>query len=119
MLGQQMDRMINFEDSIGQYVPVHTRESLERYFLYGLPPGGFLTHVLTNNLYGAIVSADYQNKENIRSIVEWIMIHAPGGSYGCHETMNQWLRDADGYRARYREQVEKEYTWRSLKGTVK
>lgn len=114
-----MDRMIDFEDSIGQHVPMHTRESLERYFLYGLPPGGFLTHVLTNNLYGAVRSADYQNKEKMQSIVEWLTTRAPGNSYGCHESMNQWLGDADGCRTRYREQVEKEYTWRNLKGTVK
>jgi hypothetical protein len=111
--------MIDFEDSVGQHVPIHTRESLERYFLYGLPPGGFLTHVLTNNLYGAYASADYQNKEKMQPIVEWLTTRAPGGSYGSHEAMNQWLRDEDGCRARYREQVEKEYTWRSLKGTAK
>lgn len=114
-----MDRMIDFEDSIGQHVPMHTRESLERYFLYGLPPGGFLTHLLTNNLYGAFASADYQNKQHMQSIVEWLVTCAPGGSYGCHEAMNQWLRDEGGHRSRYREQVEKEYTWRNLKGTVK
>ena len=112
-----MDRMIDFDESYnGKIIPTHTREAMERYFLYGLPPGGFLTALLTNNLYGAVSGADYQNITVLPDIVKWLLTKAPAGSYGNAEIMQSWMRDTDGYRKRYADQVEKGFVWRSLKG---
>lgn len=104
--------MIDFGDA---RIPDHTKISIENYLLYGLPPGGFLTSVLTNNLYGAVASADYQNKDRIVDIVKWLTFAAPGGSYGNYEILNDWVNDTHGNRASYVAAVEKDYTWRSLK----
>lgn len=112
-----MDRMIDFDANYnGKVVPQHTREALERYFLYGLEPGGFLTAMLTNNLYGAVGSADHQNIQVIPDIIKWLLTKAPVGSYGSAEAMRSWIKDSNGYRKLYTEQVEKGFVWRSLKG---
>lgn len=107
-----MDQMIDFGNSL---IPDYTKTSLENYLLYGLPPGGFLTAVLTNNLFAAIHSADHQNLIHIADIVMWLSTLAPICSYGSHENIKEWMSDKDGYRKRYADKIEKDYVWRSLK----
>ena len=108
--------MIDFDsDSYGREIPEHTRKSLDNYLVYGLPPGGFLTNVLCNNLYGAISNADHINIQRLPDIVRWLNFNAPPHSYGHPEGMKYWMTDPDGMRKRYAERVEKEYTWRVLR----
>ena len=42
-------------------IPEHTKGALDRYVDHGLEPGGFLTAVLTNDLFGAVARADSEN----------------------------------------------------------
>ena len=55
-------------------IPVHTTEALDNYFFRGWQPGGFLISILTNDLYGAVRSADYANKHVIYEIVQWLTL---------------------------------------------
>lgn len=107
--------MIDFGDA---RIPEHTKTSIENYLLYGLPPGGFLTAVLTNNLYGAIASADSQNKDRLADIVRWLQFSAPSNSHGDFDIIRDWINDTHGTRSQYVAAVEKDYTWRSLKGVT-
>jgi hypothetical protein len=50
-------------------------KAVDDYFLKGYQPEGFLTSVLTNNLYGAVNSADHANKHVIYEIVKWLVSH--------------------------------------------
>lgn len=45
---------------------------MERYFVYGIPPGSFGLYVLQNNLLGAANSADQINLANLWHIAKWI-----------------------------------------------
>jgi hypothetical protein len=97
--------------------PEHTMEALDNYFLKGYPPGGFLTSILTNNLYGAVSSADNANKHVIFEIVKWLTTESrlPPTSWGCNENVIAWLHDEGGIRTKWVEKMEKEYIWETLK----
>lgn len=93
----------------------HTQESLERYFVHGLPPGGFVEAVLAGELYRAVAKADPWNKKTLAAIVTWIAVNAPPNSYGSYDVVEAWLADADGRRTRWVKQREKEMVWETLK----
>lgn len=99
-------------------IPTHTMEALDGYFLKGYPPGGFLTSVLTNNLMGAVNSADSANRHAIYEIVKWLTkeTRLPPNSWGCTENVVDWLRDIGGIRTKFVDKMEKEYIWETLKG---
>ena len=98
-------------------IPHHTTEALDNYFLRGWEPGGFLTSILTNDLYGAVRSADYANKHVIYEIVQWVTLEptVPENSWGHKEHVSNWLRDVDGCRTKFVDMMEKEYIWQTLK----
>jgi hypothetical protein len=69
-----------------------SRESLYNYFVHGLEPGGFMTAVLSNDLYSACARADYTNVNLMQQYTLWIENHAPYGSFGDRDTVRGWLR---------------------------
>jgi hypothetical protein len=102
-------------DFAGYNVPDHTQVALEMYLLHGIPPGGFLQAVLTNDLHGAITKADYKNKDCLEDIVKWLFHCAPIDSHGSREKIATWMLDPSGTRKHYTEKIEKMYIWRSLR----
>ena len=99
---------------MGMTVPDHTRESLEHYFLKGWEPGGFLTAMLTGDLYRAVSSADIANRQVMWIIGRWITVHAPAQSWGYPNAVNDWCLDKDGRRTTWAREVEKREVWKTL-----
>ena len=99
-------------------IPTHTKKALDNYFLRGWEPGGFLTSILTNNLYGAVTSADIANRHAIWEIVTWLTTDpiVPVRSWGTKEHVSNWLDDVGGIRTKFVDKMEKEYIWETLKG---
>lgn len=99
-------------------IPTHTMEALDNYFLKGFPPGGFITSILTNNLYGAVSSADLANRHAIWEIVTWLTTDpiVPVRSWGTKDHVSNWLDDVGGIRTKFVDKMEKEYIWETLKG---
>jgi hypothetical protein len=105
--------------SLGEIsIPDHTKEALDNYFLKGYEPGGFLTSVLTNNLYGAVTSADIANRHAIWEIVTWLTTDPiiPVRSWGTKDQVSNWLNDVGSIRTKFVDKMEKEYIWETLKG---
>ena len=98
-------------------IPDHTKEALDDYFLRGYEPGSFLTSILTNKLYGAVHSADIQNRHAIWEIVKWLTTDpiVPANSFGTIEKVADWLNDKNNIRTKFVDTVEKEYIWNTLK----
>jgi len=98
-------------------IPAHTMKALDEYFIKGWSPGGFLTSIFTNNLYGAVNSADHANKHVIYEIVKWLVTEAevPTSSWGCEKNIGDWLRDTNNIRTKWVDKFEKEYIWKTLK----
>lgn len=90
-----------FNDTFAYYdsVPDAIREGLWNYFAYGISPGGFCMHVLNNNFFGAIGSADHSwNGNSFKHLVKWIEQYAPPRSYGNVENIRVWQRLTDDER---------------------
>lgn len=85
-------RVLEFDEWKGyEGVPVHTRGALLRYRDRGLMPGGFLTSVLTNDLFGAIARADKENSRALKDICDWVHWRMPSASWGNEEKVEKWV----------------------------
>ena len=90
-------------------VPDHTREALERYFLYAFEPGSFVKAVLCNDLVSSVARADHFNKPALADIVRWLIDNAPEGSWGHEEYYQEWINKGPAY-----ERFQKSLVWEAL-----
>lgn len=72
-------------------VPAYTMGALRRYVDEGMEPGGFLTAVLSNDLFNAIGRADGTNAAALENIVRHIYCHEPFDCWGSKERVTAWL----------------------------
>lgn len=87
-----------------------SQEALKNYFLYALPPGGFLTRLLSNeNVVDVYRSADHWNKDLIGKYISWLDELAPKGSWGSEEDVKSWLNKGPAYQ-----EFQKTLTWEAL-----
>jgi len=82
-----------------------SKESLYNYFVHGLEPGGFMTSVLCNDLYGAAGRADFVNIDLLGEYAKWLVNHAPYQSYGSPEIVKGWLNKNEFYQQFQKELV--------------
>ena len=92
-----------------------SQESLKNYFLHALPPGGFLTRLLSNeSVVDVYRSADHWNKGLIGRYVEWLDEMAPEGSWGSKDAVTDWLAKGRRYqefqKTLFWEQLSADYT---------
>jgi hypothetical protein len=67
-------------------------EGVKLYLEQGIPPGGFLTAVLSNNLMEACAQADEANRRMLFEWACWLHNEAPIGSYGSRGAVAEWLK---------------------------
>ena len=73
-------------------VPVpHMAAGLQRYIERGIPPGHFLTALLSNDLIGAYNRADDENTAAMRLWVRFMYWELPHGSYGSPQAVEAWI----------------------------
>ncbi len=72
-------------------LPEHMRDGLERYYWDGIPPGGFMTSVLANELYQACARADTINRNRLIDIVNFMVWHMPAHCWGSPKTVAEWI----------------------------
>ena len=70
----------------------HMIGTLERYIEHGIPTGGFVEAVLSNDLFDAMARADDINQHLIHEIVSWIYNYAPSSCHGSRERCFQWIK---------------------------
>lgn len=88
----------------------HAQDALKNYFLYALPPGGFLTSVLNNDpVVDVYRRADNWNKRLIHKYIGWLERAAPEDSWGSSEAVNAWLAKGPAYQA-----FQKQLVWEQL-----
>lgn len=77
-------------------IPEHMRGGLQRYFERRIPPGGFLTAVLENDLFGAFSHADPTNRKAIFSYIMWLCNESPNGmvAWGSAKKVQNWISGA-------------------------
>lgn len=73
-------------------IPEQFRGGIQRYIQRGIPPGHFLQAVLKNNLTDTISRADDPSLAALKSIVQWLYMEAPGGSWGSPEAYDKIIK---------------------------
>lgn len=74
-------------------IPAHTKAALDRYVNDRILPGGFLTAVLTNDLFGAVGYADSTNLAALPDIVRYVYNELPSGCWGSRDVMWKWINE--------------------------
>lgn len=91
-------------------LPDVSQEALKRYFLYGLPPGSFLTSLLSCDPWPDVIArADHWNKPVLGKYLEWLQENAPADAWGSREAVQSWLDKGPSYQ-----QFQKTITWELL-----
>jgi hypothetical protein len=74
-------------------VPVaYMAEGVQRYIEHGIPPGGFLMALFSNDLKRTHLKADAENRRAIQKWVEFMLIEMPAQSQGSPEKVREWIR---------------------------
>ncbi len=77
-------------------IPQLTLATLKRYVEDGLPTGGFLRAVLSNNLFEAVMRADDWNSVVLKEIAQYIYWELPRESWGSEEIVDAWIEQHSG-----------------------
>lgn len=77
-------------DNVDTFVPMHDRDSIERYIEHGIIPGSFLQAIICNDLRMAVSQADRVNTAFIPTIVRWFYNYAPSQCCGSKGRMMAW-----------------------------
>jgi len=73
-------------------IPVeYMKGAVQRYIEHGIPPGGFLTAVICNNLSDSFARADENNLAKLHEWVQWFYNEAPSPCWGSQEKMQAWM----------------------------
>lgn len=72
-------------------LPAHMQDGTRLYIEEGIPPGGFLSAIISNDLFLALGKADHINRERIFDWCAFFYNQAPHGSYGSPEAMQAWI----------------------------
>jgi len=72
-------------------VPDYMMDGLFLYLAHGIPPGGFLTAVLSNDFMGSIERADNNNKLALVGWARLLYNELPSFSWGTPEKVQEWI----------------------------
>lgn len=73
-------------------IPEYMHGGIVRYYENGIPPGGFLTAVINNDLQMAVGRADSTNKECLPAYIMWFYNEAPSGTWGYENAVRDYLQ---------------------------
>lgn len=76
-------------------IPPHVVASLFRYLNDRIGPGGFLTYVLSNDLFGAVSTADEHSLAGLPGLVRFIYCRVDSRAHGSPEKFRAWLKGLD------------------------
>ena len=75
-----------------ELVPVrYMAGGLRRYYESGIPPGSFLTALLSNDLAGSFAAADLDNTENMLAWVRFLWNDFDEQAWGSPRIVSAWI----------------------------
>lgn len=81
------------EEELRGRIPSHLMGAIDRYINLGISPGGFLSAVIQNDLFGAFNRADNLSKEHIEDIVTYIYNYLPHSCWGSRQAQLDWMTE--------------------------
>lgn len=88
-----------------ELLPKHMRDGAQMYVKLGVPPGGFLTAVLSNNFKEAFARADDINIAYMGNWAQWVVWHCPAEAQGSVAKVQAWIKRC-GLKGITREPIE-------------
>ena len=73
-------------------LPSHMQEAARGYVEDGAGVGGFLTALLSNNLFETYGKADSDNREAIPIWIDFLYWEAPSPCWGSREKVTEWQK---------------------------
>ena len=95
---QDTNKLIAFEkmltdwDCRGEKIPERMVAGIARYVIYGILPGHFMYKVLSNDLVGASIYADQQNKKLLDVYACLVFYILPFNCWGSEELVDEWSK---------------------------
>jgi len=86
------DELYYREKLAAAHIPEHMHDGYVLYLLHGIPPGSFLTAVLTNDLREACGRADEVNRAALYQHVFFLYNYAPRNALGSLENVREWMQ---------------------------
>lgn len=78
---------------IQAHLPKRFESAIRSHIERGIPTGGFLTAVLSNDLLKAVLLAgDEQTLAELPGLIAWLYLNAPPGSYGGELSVSRWRK---------------------------
>lgn len=99
-------RMFLMEMDGPGHLPEHSKAGLDAYVEDGIPPGGFLQAVLSNDLKEAFGRADIENRTHMFEIVNYMYNEMPVRCQGSREIVEAWLKMHDERREKEEQEGE-------------
>jgi len=75
-----------------EQLPPHMKQGMRDYLEEGIPVGGFLHSVLTNDLRGTVKRADTNNRFQLLPWIDFCLGELPGDSWGSSEKVAYWMK---------------------------
>lgn len=79
------------DEVVGRAIPENLHAGIEMYINDGIPLGGFLEAVFSNDRFEAFAKADAFSAAAMPAIVAWIYNYAPSDCHGSPERVAAWL----------------------------
>jgi hypothetical protein len=76
-------------------IPAWTRGEVVRFLVYGIPTGGYLMAVLSNDLKATFAQGDDENLEGLKGLMTWLHSFAPAIAKGSEKAYIAWLGRED------------------------
>lgn len=73
-------------------IPNYMIGGLRRYIEHGVPPGSFLTALLSNDLRGTFERADDDNRRCIENYVRFLYNYGPSECWGSPAKFEAWCK---------------------------
>lgn len=73
-------------------IPDYMAGGIKRYIEDGIPPGDFLSAIITNDLRTAVFHADDYNIRNIPAYIFYFYNEVPSTCWGSVKSMSDWIK---------------------------
>ena len=88
---QRIFELDDFPATLAASLPPKIREAIDRFVWYGVPTGGFVQAVLSNDLMGAVGRADADSLSAIGLICQYVYNAVPSVCHGSREAVKSHI----------------------------
>ena len=78
-------------DYMARGLPVRMWGGIKRYLSDGIPPGDFLTALISNDLLGCVSHADDENVLLLHHYIKFLYNGVPGNCWGSPKRFEEWI----------------------------